>query len=99
MKASRPSSRGAQPLSKHRSAFGAGPESFRFEYPDTSFAGRRPGNPCSDLAPSASGRTRIFVLSKSPLPLDELYVAANMHNLITHAEGQSALNSCLRYGI
>ena len=98
MKANRPLFHGAQPLSEHRLAFGAGPEFSLLERPYTSFEGRLLKSPAADPLPQASDQDRIFVLSKSTLPLDELYVTAILHNLITHAEGQSALNSCLRQG-
>jgi len=95
---SRPLSRGAQPLLEHQLAFGAGPEFFRPGYPDTFFEGPLRENRRRDLGTQAGDQSRIFVLSKSTLPNRKLYAAAVLHNLICYAEGQSALNSCLRQG-
>ena len=96
MMASRPLSRGAQPLSEHRSAFGAGPEFSHPEYSHTSSEGHSPRNHPLESPQPALDRNQIFALSKSTPPLDELYGATIRYNLGTHAEGQSALDSCLR---
>lgn len=93
--ANRPFSRGAQPLSKHQSAFAGDREFFRFGYPDTSSEARVPKNRRVFPQLLALGQSQIFVLSKSTLPPGALYAYANRYNLISHAEGQSALNSCL----
>ena len=94
----RPLSRGVQPLSKHQSVFEVGPEFSHLGYPDTSCEVCLPRNHRLDHRAPVSGQSRIFVLSKSTLPRDELYVTAILHNLITHTEGQSALNSYLHQG-
>ena len=94
----RPLSRGAQLLSEHQLAFGAGPEFPRPGYPDTFCEGPLRENCRRDLGVHVGDQSRIFVLSKSTLPHRKLYAAAILHNLICYAEGQSALNSCLRQG-
>ena len=93
--ASRRLSRFAQPLSEHRSAFAGDLESARPEYPDTVFEAPVPRNDCLGLERRASDESRVFASSKLTLPPGELYGAADWHNLVTYAEGQSALDSCL----
>ena len=94
--ASRFFSRFAQPLLERRPTFAGGSELAHPALPDTVFEAPAPRYDRPGLEPRALDQSLIFALSNSTLPLGKLYDAVFLHTLVTHAEGQSALNSCLR---
>ncbi len=94
MTVSRLVSRGAQPLSAPQSVFEGASEFPRFEHLDIAFEGPDLARDQTVLPQRDVNWSRIFAVSKSTLPLGELYATHLRYKLECHTDGQSALSSC-----